>query len=171
MDEMTLDQLRASRQFTQAEISRALGITQAAVSKLEFRNDSYISSVRKYIEAIGGRMEIRAVFPENEAVKLRGLDGDEKLSLLRSMTRADVKISPQLVGNTVRCYNRFTIIGIDDDERTLELEKDSGHHVYIPIRRINEVRPATSYTQKFATLVINGRVQWFPEKNGWYFVE
>jgi transcriptional regulator with XRE-family HTH domain len=171
MKEMTLDELRSSRQITQAQLSQALGITQAAISKLEFRHDSYLSSVRKYIEAIGGRMEIHAVFPGG-AVKLRGLDGDEKLTLLRSMTRTSVRISPQLVGNTVPCRNHFTIVGIDDDDRTVELRKDSGHHVYIPIRRIVEVL-STPSTQKSATLVINGRVEWFSERDGgaWHFVE
>ncbi|MEK7752749.1 MAG: hypothetical protein AAB654_12585 [Acidobacteriota bacterium] len=168
---MTLDELRSSRQFTQAQLSQTLGITQAAVSKLEFRHDSYLSSVRKYIEAIGGKMEIHAVFPEG-VIKLRGLDGDEKLTLLRGMARAFVRISPQLVGNTVPCRNSFTIVGVDDEERTLELEKDSVHHVYIPIRRILEVLPAPS-TQKHASLVIKGRVEWFQHRNGggWYFVE
>ena len=168
--DMTLDELRASRQLTQAQISQSLGITQAAVSKLEFRHDSYVSSVRKYVEALGGKIEIRAIFPD-KSVRIRGLDGDEKLTLLRSMAHAEVKISPQLLGNTVPCRNSFRITGVDDDERQLHLEKDSGHHVTIPIRRILEVLPAPSYANKVATIVINGRMQWFPAKNGWYFVE
>jgi len=171
MSEMTLDQLRSSRKFTQAQLSQTLGMTQAAISKLEFRHDSYVSSVRKYIEAIGGKMEIHAVFPEG-AIKLRGLDGDEKITLLRSMVRGQVRISPDLVGNTMKCENRFTICAIDDDERSLELEKDNGDHVWIPIRRVREVLPPRPM-HKQATLVLNGRVQWFERRNGngWEFVE
>lgn len=171
MNDMTLDELRSSRRFTQAQLSQALGITQAAISKLEFRHDSYVSSLRKYIEAVGGKMEIRAVFPDG-AVRLRGLDGDEKITLLRSLIRAEVRLSPELVGNTVPCLNSFVICGIDDDERTVELQKDSGHHVWIPIRRILEVLPAPPM-HKQATLVLNGRVQWFERRSGdsWEFVE
>jgi len=171
VNEMALDELRSARNLTQAQISQSLGITQAAVSKLEFRHDSYLSSVRKYIEAIGGKMEIRAVFPDT-SVKLRGLDGDEKITLLRSMIRSSVRVSPDLVGNTTPCVNRFTILCIDDDERTLEIEKDNGDHVWIPIRRISEVLPAPPM-KKQGTLVLNGFVKWFerPNGSGWEFVE
>jgi hypothetical protein len=88
------------------------------------------------------------------------------------MTRALIRISPQLVGNPRRCRSSFTIVGIDDDERTLEIEKDSGHHVSIPIWRILEVLPAPAM-HKHAALVINGRGEWFQRRDGggWYFVE
>ena len=40
----------------------ALHVNQAAISKLERRTDMYVSTLRKYIEAMGGELEIRAVF-------------------------------------------------------------------------------------------------------------
>jgi transcriptional regulator with XRE-family HTH domain len=168
--EMTLDELRTSLGFTQSQLTQRLGISQAAVSKLEFRNDSYISSVRKFIEAIGGRMEIRAVLSDGTAITIRGLDGDQKITLLRSMIGKECRISPNLVGST-RAFNRFVITSIDDEERFVDLEKDSGHHVFIPIRRILEILPSQSLSVKSATLVINGRVEWLPAKSGWHFIE
>ena len=168
--EMTLDELRTSRGFTQAQLTQRLGISQAAVSKLEFRNDSHISSVRRFIEAMGGRMEIKATFADGNAVTIRGLDGDEKLTLLHSLMGKECRISPRLVGPS-RALNWFRITSIDDDERFVDLEKDSGHRVSIPIRRILEVLPSRSLSEKRATVVINGRVQWLPDKSGWHFIE
>lgn len=84
MNSLKLDQLRTARGFTQAEICQKMGITQAAVSKLEFRNDAYISSLRKFIDAIGGKLQLTAVFPDG-AIEILGLDGDDMVDLARTM--------------------------------------------------------------------------------------
>lgn len=156
--EHTLDQLRASRGFTQVQLAQTLGMTQAAVSKLEFRSDSYISSVRKYIEALGGRLEIHAVF-ENENVTIRGLDGDDILTQIRSLLRAICRVTPPPIsGLPGKVDDRFVIRGIDDDERYLQLEKHiGGHHVAVPIRRILEVRQAPPHG-KYPNLTLDGHI-------------
>src|ERR1700722_2518160 len=106
-DAKTLDEIRLARSFTQVELSKAMGMTQAAVSKLEFRNDSFISSVRRFIEALGGHMEIRAVFPD-QSFKVRGLDGDDNLNTLRKLVSTHCKLEPApLFG--ARPWNRFFI--------------------------------------------------------------
>lgn len=64
--EMALDELRAARALTQEHLSTILGVQQSAVSKLERRADMYVSTLRHVIEAMGGRLEIRAVFPEGD---------------------------------------------------------------------------------------------------------
>jgi transcriptional regulator with XRE-family HTH domain len=61
---MALDELRAARALTQEHLSTLLGIKQSAVSKLERRADMYVSTLRHFIEAMGGELEIRAVFPD-----------------------------------------------------------------------------------------------------------
>ena len=170
MDEMTLDELRASRNVTQAQLSNALGITQAAVSKLEFRNDAYLSSVRKYIDAIGGTLELHAVFPDRK-VKVRGLGGDETLTLLRRMFRFHCTLNPPPVGSNGPVPNKWEIAGMDEDERYLELHKlGSGFHVFIPVRRILEVRPAPPHGKE-ATLRLDGFVRMGPGRNDCAFVE
>ena len=63
---MALDELRAAREFTQAELSQVLGVDQGSISKLERRTDMYIGTLRRYIEAMGGSLQIRAVFPDGE---------------------------------------------------------------------------------------------------------
>ena len=64
IEEMALDELRAARALTQEHLSTILGVKQSAISKLERRADMYVSTLRHFIEAMGGQLEIRAVFPE-----------------------------------------------------------------------------------------------------------
>jgi transcriptional regulator with XRE-family HTH domain len=66
IQEMALDELRAARALTQKHLSTLLGVKQSAVSKLERRADMYVSTLRHFIEAMGGQLEIRAVFPEGD---------------------------------------------------------------------------------------------------------
>ncbi len=62
--EMPLAELRQARQLTQEKIAQNLKIKQASVSKMETQTDMYISTMRKYVEAMGGELEIIAKFPE-----------------------------------------------------------------------------------------------------------
>ena len=64
--EMPLHELRRARAMTQRDLARTLKVNQPAVSKLEQRTDVYVSSLRSYIEAVGGRLKIVAEFPEGE---------------------------------------------------------------------------------------------------------
>jgi transcriptional regulator with XRE-family HTH domain len=59
---MPLDQLRKAQQMTQLRLAGVLGINQGEVSKIEHRSDLRGSTLADYVEAIGGRLEIRAVF-------------------------------------------------------------------------------------------------------------
>lgn len=63
---MPLHELRRARSLTQQDLAKALNVNQPAVSKLEQRADMYVSSLRSYIEAVGGRLRIVAEFPEGE---------------------------------------------------------------------------------------------------------
>ena len=75
IDEMALDELRAARQMTQEHLATLLNVNQSAISKLERRADMYVSTLADFIRAMGGKLEIRAVFPEG-AVRLTRL-GEE----------------------------------------------------------------------------------------------
>jgi DNA-binding Xre family transcriptional regulator len=61
-DALALAGLRNSRNVTQIQLAAQLGITQGNVSRLEARSEIYLSTLRSYIEALGGRLEITAVF-------------------------------------------------------------------------------------------------------------
>lgn len=63
-----LDELRAARDLTQEHLARIMGVGQAAISKVERRTDMYISTLRDFIRAMGGELEIIAKFPEGSIV-------------------------------------------------------------------------------------------------------
>jgi DNA-binding XRE family transcriptional regulator len=63
---MPLYQLRNAREMTQTRLAEILNVQQASISKLENRTDMYLSTLRSYVEAMGGTLEVRAVFPEGE---------------------------------------------------------------------------------------------------------
>jgi len=64
-DALALAELRQSRHITQVQLADALGIAQGNVSRLEGRSDVYLSTLRSYVEALGGHLEIAAVFPDD----------------------------------------------------------------------------------------------------------
>lgn len=63
---MALGELRRARRLTQAELAKVLDVGQPAIAKLERRTDMYVSTLRSYIEALGGRLRVTAEFPEGE---------------------------------------------------------------------------------------------------------
>ena len=64
--EMPLQGLRQARRLSQEELAESLGQRQSGVSKLEQRTDMYVSTLRRYIEAMGGHLDIVARFPEGD---------------------------------------------------------------------------------------------------------
>jgi DNA-binding XRE family transcriptional regulator len=65
---LPLTELRKARLMTQNRLAELLQINQGAISKMEKRSDMYLSTLRSYVEAMGGHLEIRAVFPNGEVV-------------------------------------------------------------------------------------------------------
>ena len=64
--EMPLQELRHAKELSQAKLAEALHVNQAAISKLERRTDMYISTLRSYIKAMGGDLEVIAKFPDGD---------------------------------------------------------------------------------------------------------
>ena len=63
---MPLEEVRKAREMTQVKLAEVLGVNQGEISKIEHRTDIYISTLAGYVEALGGKLEIRAVFPDRE---------------------------------------------------------------------------------------------------------
>jgi len=59
-----LQQIRELRNITQEEIAHSMGVSQSALSRFERRSNISIATLQRYIEALGGRIEVRAVFKE-----------------------------------------------------------------------------------------------------------
>jgi len=68
--DMALNELRAAREITQEHLATLLHVNQAAVSKMERRTDTYVSTLAHFIHAMGGELEIYARFPEG-AVRIK----------------------------------------------------------------------------------------------------
>jgi transcriptional regulator with XRE-family HTH domain len=79
--DMPLDELRSARNLTQEQLAKALGVEQAAVSRMERRTDMYVSTLQTAIRAMGGDLEIRAVFP----------DGTVRIDQFRDIERSATK--------------------------------------------------------------------------------
>jgi DNA-binding XRE family transcriptional regulator len=75
-EEMTLQALRRARKLTQVRMAKELGIGQDGVSRLEKRADLMISTLRKTVEAMGGRLSLVAEFPDRNPVVLSGISED-----------------------------------------------------------------------------------------------
>jgi transcriptional regulator with XRE-family HTH domain len=80
-EEMTLQQLRKARDRSQETTAEALGLKQAAVSRLENRDDMRISTLRQYVHALGGELEFYARFKEQgdkaRLVRIKNKSTDE----------------------------------------------------------------------------------------------
>jgi DNA-binding Xre family transcriptional regulator len=66
LEEIRLYELRHAEAVSQAELAGRLDVTQGAISKLEHAEDVRISTLRQYLEALGARLELIAVFDEEE---------------------------------------------------------------------------------------------------------
>jgi hypothetical protein len=73
LDEMDLRELREAAGKTQDEMAVALHTVQPEISRLEHRDDFHISTLRSYITALGGSLEVVATFG-NRRVRLEGPD-------------------------------------------------------------------------------------------------
>lgn len=74
-EELTLRDLRKARDLTQERMAEILEIGQDSVSRLEQRSDLLLSTLRSYVSAMGGSIELVARFPDRPAVTLSGLTG------------------------------------------------------------------------------------------------
>ena len=76
--ERTLAEIRRAREKTQVEVASALRIGQGQISRLEKQTDLFLSTLEKYVEALGGRLELTAVFGEERyPLRIGDLAGDE----------------------------------------------------------------------------------------------
>ncbi len=71
-----IDGLQALRTYvrrSQADLARRLGVKQPAVHRMEKQADLYVSTLRRYVEAAGGTLELHVTLPGKETVKLSGI--------------------------------------------------------------------------------------------------
>jgi transcriptional regulator with XRE-family HTH domain len=66
IDEMPLQELRKALELTQQQVAASLSVNQVAVSKMENQTDMYVSTLRRFVEAMGGELHIVAHFPQGD---------------------------------------------------------------------------------------------------------
>ncbi len=69
-EEMSLQELRKALQYSQQALAEKLHVKQGEISKIEHRTDMYVSTLRDYIEKLGGSLEITAHFPDKPPVRI-----------------------------------------------------------------------------------------------------
>jgi DNA-binding XRE family transcriptional regulator len=72
-EEMTLQEVRQARKLTQEQLAKSLGIKQKQISAIEKRTDMHISTLRRALEAMGGKLTLVVEFPDREPVTLAGI--------------------------------------------------------------------------------------------------
>lgn len=80
-EELSLQDLRKAMNRTQVELARALNVGQDTVSRYEQRSDMLLSTLKDYVEAMGGELDLVARFPNRRPVRikaLRDLSGDTR---------------------------------------------------------------------------------------------
>lgn len=63
---LPLAEIRKARELSQQQLAETLDMPQGNISKLERRADMYVSTLRRYIQAMGGDLDIVARFPEGK---------------------------------------------------------------------------------------------------------
>ena len=71
---MSLSELRKALSFTQEDIANILEIGQASVSRTEKRKDQLVSTLREYVEAMGGELKLIVDFPDRPPIKLAEIE-------------------------------------------------------------------------------------------------
>ena len=90
-EELNLRELRRLRKLTQARLSRKLKIGQEGVSRIEKRTDLYISTLRSYVEGVGGKLSLVVELPDRPPVLLAGLGGDDGAKKAKKKAKSSAK--------------------------------------------------------------------------------
>jgi hypothetical protein len=68
LDRIGFHKLRQARQQTQVAVAERLKVGQGAVSRMEKQSDFLLSTLREYVGALGGQLELRVMFPDADFV-------------------------------------------------------------------------------------------------------
>jgi DNA-binding XRE family transcriptional regulator len=94
-EELRLRELRRLRKLTQARLSKKLKIGQEGVSRIEKRTDLYLSTLRSYVEAVGGELTLMVKFPDRPPVILTGLGESDSPKPTKRKAKSNPKSGPK----------------------------------------------------------------------------
>jgi transcriptional regulator with XRE-family HTH domain len=93
MELATLKDLRQASQQTQEQLAAVLGVGQDTISRLEKRSDMLLSTLRHYVESMGGKLELVAQFPNRPPVVIEHLGVEASYARKSRATRAIIQTS------------------------------------------------------------------------------
>ena len=106
-EELNLRELRRLRKLTQARLSRKLKIGQEGVSRIERRTDLYISTLRSYVEGVGGKLSLVVELPDRPPVILAGLGGDDGAKRTKKRAKSERQTEGQIAPGGLICGRGF----------------------------------------------------------------
>jgi DNA-binding XRE family transcriptional regulator len=94
-EQLTLQDLRKAQKLTQEQMATVLNIGQDSISRLEKRSDMMLSTMRSYVEAMGGSLELIARFPKRAPVIITSMQDFSSQPDVRSRKPMTRKEAPQ----------------------------------------------------------------------------
>jgi transcriptional regulator with XRE-family HTH domain len=94
--EMNLREVRRVRKLTQARLSKKLKIGQEGVSRIEKRSDLYLSTLRSYVEGVGGELTLMVKFPDRPPVILTGFGENAESKKAKKKAKITAKSKPAM---------------------------------------------------------------------------
>ena len=92
----TLKDLRQAVQQTQEELGSVLGVGQDTISRLEQRSDMLLSTLKRYVEAMGGTLDLVARFPNRPPMVIEQIARNSAPRTRRRVSRRSTKALPAL---------------------------------------------------------------------------
>ena len=144
LQRMALDELRNAKQLTQADMAEVLGVPQSSISRIEQRADMYLSTLRNYVQAMGGVLQIQAVFPEGGTVIISRFGDYEDQPYVVSVRAAvggayQLRARPFHHGGALLCTRAFKLSGFVKAMKALHLTEPHISTIRINLERAHEV--------------------------------
>jgi transcriptional regulator with XRE-family HTH domain len=90
LERMALEEVRGAKELTQVDMAEMLGVPQSSISRIEQRADMYLSTLRNYVHALGGVLQIQVVFPDRQSVVIHRFgDYEDQSYLVRAAAEAN----------------------------------------------------------------------------------
>jgi hypothetical protein len=106
MSRLRLSDIREAVGHTQVAVAARLDLGQASVSKIESAADMYLSTLRRYIEALGGELVVSARFPEGTVVPIDSLSSVPKKPARRRAPAKKKKSGPRTAAKAAKPRKR-----------------------------------------------------------------
>ncbi|TXN40656.1 helix-turn-helix transcriptional regulator [Methylobacterium sp. WL30] len=131
LEEYALRRMRKARKLTQERMAELLGVRQDSISRLERRSDLLLSTLRSYVEAMGGSLQLTVKFDDEQPVTLPSLQDVEERS---PISHCDYVHS---------CWALPTLIDWSHADITATANSNAERHAFLKALQVTACRPQT----------------------------